>query len=294
VGFGKMGSGLALNLLEHGWDVVGYNRTPERVAELGDRGVRPAADLSTLVAALPTPRVVWLMLPAGKPIDHVLFDDGALADLLEPGDIVIDGGNSLYLDAAPRAERLAGRDIRFLDCGTSGGPAGARHGACLMIGGRAEDFAMVEPLFADIALHDGYRFFEGHGAGHFVKMIHNGIEYGMMQAIAEGFQIMRNAPFDLDLLRVAEVYQNGSVIESRLVGWLASAFRDWGSDLEGVTGMVGHTGEGEWTVRVAEQMGLESRVIKGALEFRVESERNPTYAGQVLSALRNQFGGHAM
>jgi glucose-6-phosphate 1-dehydrogenase len=294
VGFGKMGRGIALNLAEHGWDVVGYNRTLERVTELADRGVRAAADLPALVAALPAPRVVWLMLTAGKPVDHVLFDEGALADLLDPGDIVIDGGNSLYLDAAARAERLAERGIRYLDCGTSGGPAGARNGACLMIGGQADDFAIVEPLFADIALHDGYRFFEGHGAGHFVKMVHNGIEYGMMQAIAEGFQIMREAPFGLDLARVAEVYQNGSVIESRLVGWLSSAFEEMGTGLEGASGMVGHTGEAEWTVQVADEMGFEARVIRGALEFRKESERNPSYAGQVLTALRNQFGGHGM
>jgi len=153
----------------------------------------------------------------------------------------------------------------------------------------------VEPIFADVALAGGgYRFFEGHGAGHFVKMVHNGIEYGMMQAIAEGFQIMRFSDFELNLSQVAAVYQRGSVIESRLIGWLKDAMSELGDSLEGVSGMVGHTGEAEWTVRTAEEMGLEARVIKGALQFRVESERDPSYAGQVLSALRNRFGGHTM
>ncbi len=294
VGLGKMGAGIALNLRDHDWIVHGYNRSYAKAEALETKGIRPARSLADLVATLPAPRVVWLMLTAGAPVDEVLFEPGGLAELLSPGDIVIDGGNSFYKDAATRADRLAERGIRFLDCGTSGGPGGARTGACLMIGGRTEDFELVEPLFADLALHDGYRFFEGHGAGHFVKMVHNGIEYGMMQAIAEGFQIMHNAAFDLDLERVAEVYQRGSVIESRLVGWMLDAFREFGQDLEGVSGSVGHTGEGAWTVRTAEEMSLEDRVIRGALEFRIESEKDPSYAGQVLSALRNRFGGHAM
>ncbi|MDP2232159.1 MAG: glucose-6-phosphate dehydrogenase [Actinomycetota bacterium] len=294
VGLGKMGAGIALNLRDHDWIVTGYNRSPEKTQALAAKGIRPAASLRELVESLPTPRIVWLMLTAGAPIDAALFDPDGLAALLSPGDIVIDGGNSYYKDAQGRADRLAQNGIRFLDCGTSGGPGGARSGACLMIGGREEDFRTVEPLFADLALHDGYRFFDGHGAGHFVKMVHNGIEYGMMQAIAEGFQIMHRSPLNLDLERVAEVYQRGSVIESRLVGWMLDAIRELGPDLEGVSGSVGHTGEGEWTIRTAEEMSLEDRVIRAAFEFRVDSERDPSYAGQVLSALRNRFGGHAM
>ena len=298
VGLGKMGAGLALNLHDHGWDVVGYNRSPEKVRDLEPEGVTGTYSFEEFVAALAPPRVVWLMLTAGKPVDAALFGeggaDGGLIGLLEPGDLVVDGGNSRYTEAAQRAERLAERGIRFIDCGTSGGPAGARHGACLMIGGRGEDFVETEALFADVALPGGYRFFEGHGAGHFVKMVHNGIEYGMMQAIAEGFQIMRESEFELDLTKVADVYQHGSVIESRLVGWLAEAFDLWGVDLDGVSGMVGHTGEGAWTVEYAEERGLEARVISGALEFRKESERDPSYAGQLLSAMRNRFGGHSV
>jgi len=294
VGLGKMGSALALNLIDHEWRVVGYNRTAAKTEALEPQGLEGVRELADLVESLEHPRVVWLMLTAGAPVDAVLFDEGGLADLLEAGDIVVDGGNSFYEHTVARAEKLSERGIHLLDCGTSGGPSGARHGACLMIGGRQEVFDRVEALFADVAQHDGYRFFEGHGAGHFVKMVHNGIEYGMMQAIAEGFQIMKLADYELDLTRVAEVYQNGSVIESRLVGWLLDAFRELGEDLEGVSGTVGHTGEGEWTVQTAKKMGLETAIIEGALRFRVESERHPGYAGKVLSALRNQFGGHSL
>ena len=219
------------------------------------------------------------MLPAGKPLDDMLFGDGGLVELLDEGDFVIDGGNSFYKDAAARAPRLAEAGLRFLDCGTSGGPYGARHGACLMIGGHEEDFEEIESLFADIAQPDGYQFFEGPGAGHFVKMVHNGIEYGMMQAIAEGFQIMKLSRYELDLTRVADVYQNGSVIESRLVGWLEAAFVELGEDLKGASGTVGHTGEGAWTVETAREMGLDARVIQGALDFRVESEHEPKLRG---------------
>ena len=294
VGLGKMGAGIALSLVDDGWNVVGYNRTPARTEALEAQGVKPAYSLEDLVAALEPPRLVWLMLPAGRPTDSTLFGEGGLVDLLEPGDIVVDGGNSLYKDTVDRASRLEEAGIRFMDCGTSGGPFGARNGACLMIGGKKNDFLEIESLFADVAQHDGYQFFEGHGSGHFVKMVHNGIEYGMMQAIAEGFQIMKISDFALDLTRVADVYQNGSVIESRLIGWLESAFEEMGQELGGASGTVGHTGEGAWTVEAAKEMGLEARVIEGALQFRIDSEANPSYAGQVLSALRNQFGGHAM
>jgi 6-phosphogluconate dehydrogenase len=214
--------------------------------------------------------------------------------LLAPGDTVIDGGNTFFRDDIVRAERLAEIGIHFMDSGTSGGPAGAREGASLMIGGDPEVFSALEGMFADVAVQGGYKFFPGHGAGHFVKMVHNGIEYGMMQAIAEGFQVMHDGPYDLDLQDVTDVYQHGSVVESRLVGWLGEAYADLGSDLEGVSGVVGHTGEGEWTIRVAEELGVAAPVIAGSLQFRVESETTPSYAGKVLTALRNAFGGHGL
>ncbi|HEY5541032.1 MAG TPA: glucose-6-phosphate dehydrogenase [Coriobacteriia bacterium] len=294
-GLGKMGAGLALNLVDHGWRVVGWNRHHALAESLAPQGLEPAASLRELVAALAPPRTVWLMVPAGAPVDDVLFaPESGLAHFLAPGDTVIDGGNSSFRDAAPRAERLAEVGIHYLDCGTSGGPGGARTGACLMIGGTRETFEAAEPMFADVALPDGYRFFPGHGAGHFVKMVHNGIEYGMMQAIAEGFQVMHSSPFDLDLEEVAAVYQHGSVIESRLVGWLGETYAELGSDLEGVSGVVGHTGEGEWTIDAARGLGIETPVIADSLQFRVDSEGRPSYAGQVLTALRNAFGGHGL
>ena len=294
-GLGKMGAGVALNLVDHGWRVVGWNRHFDLAQSLAPEGLEPVATLRELVVALTPPRVIWLMVPAGNPVDDVLFSpETGLAQFLAPGDTVIDGGNSRFTDAAPRAERLADLGVHFLDCGTSGGPAGARNGACLMIGGSQEAFDAAEPMFADVALPDGYRFFPGHGAGHFVKMVHNGIEYGMMQAIAEGFQVMHASPFDLDLEDVAEVYQRGSVVQSRLVGWLAEAYGELGGELEGVSGVVGHTGEGEWTVQAARDLGLEAPVIADSLQFRIESEAHPSYAGKVLTALRNAFGGHGL
>ena len=295
LGLGKMGGGIARNLLDHAWDVVGWNRTSSVARAMEADGLVAADTLAELVAALHTPRVVWLMVPAGAAVDAVLFGTGdgpGLADLLDTGDIVIDGGNSRFTEDAPRAARLRERGIGFLDCGTSGGPAGARHGACLMIGGDAETFGRVETVFADIAIQDGYRFFDGVGSGHFVKMVHNGIEYGMMQAIAEGFTLMRRSDRDLDLEAVADVYQHASVIESRLVGWLRDAFARYGDGLEPISGTVGHTGEGAWTVEAAREAGIPAPVIEAALRFRIDSDGAPSYTGQVLQALRNEFGGH--
>ncbi len=308
-GLGKMGAGLARNLLEHGWHVVGWNRTHEVARSMAPEGLLPAESLADMVAALQPPRVIWLMVPAGAPVDELLFGDGGgagaedgdargalggLAALLTPGDIVIDGGNSHYKDAPRRAERLAEFGIRFVDCGTSGGPAGARRGATLMVGGDREVFDALEPMLADVAAPGGYRHFPGHGAGHFVKMVHNGIEYGMMQAIAEGFAVLKASPFELDLEQVADLYQHRSVIESRLVGWLQSAYAEHGDDLEGVSGVVGHSGEGEWTVLTGEELGVDTPVIRESLEFRKRSAQAPDYTGQVLTALRDAFGGHGL
>ncbi len=285
-----MGANLARHWMERGWRVIGWNRTFTVAEGMAAEGLVPARTPQDLVAALGAPRTVWLMLPAGAPTDEAVAE---LAELLAPGDTVVDGGNTHYADDAGHAAALAAEGIRFLDCGTSGGPGGARAGACLMIGGDRAAFAELEPLFKDAAVPDGYRFFGGAGAGHFVKMVHNGIEYGMMQAIAEGFAVMKAAPFQLDLARVADVYQHRSVVESRLVGWMKSAFETYGPDMEGVTGSVAHTGEGAWTVEAARHLGVPVPVIADALQFRKDSAAAPSYAGRLLSALRGQFGGHA-
>jgi 6-phosphogluconate dehydrogenase len=294
VGLGKMGAGLARNLLDHGWRVVGYNRTHSVAEEMAAEGLEPAESLAELVAALAPPRTVWLMVPAGAPVDDVLFGKSGLLESLEPGDTVIDGGNSRFSDTQRRAPLVTESGVQFLDVGTSGGPGGARNGACLMIGGEWADFECHEQLWRDTSVRDGYRFFESHGAGHFVKMVHNGIEYGMMQAIAEGFSLMRASDLDIDLDRASEIYNRGSVIESRLIAWLEEAFDLYGQNLTGVSGSVAHTGEGAWTVETAEGLGVEVRVIADALEFRRRSVDAPSYTGQVLSALRNRFGGHAV
>jgi 6-phosphogluconate dehydrogenase len=294
VGLGKMGAGLARNLVDHGWRTVGFNRTTSVAMHLAADGVTPATTLAELVAALEAPRVVWLMVPAGAAVDAMLFGDGGLAGLLEPGDTIVEGGNSRWTDDLPRAERLRTLGIRYVDVGVSGGPAGAREGACLLIGGAHDDFERLRPLWVDLTVPDGFRHFPGIGAGHFVKMVHNGIEYGMMQAIAEGFTVLKASDYSIDLTEAAAVYNRGSVIESRLVGWLESAFRLHGEGLGGVSGSVAHTGEGEWTLDAARDLGIRARVIEDALRFRVESERDPDWTGRVLSALREQFGRHAV
>ncbi|TSC77316.1 MAG: glucose-6-phosphate 1-dehydrogenase [Parcubacteria group bacterium Gr01-1014_31] len=292
IGLGKMGQGIALRLQEKGWQVTAYNRTVEKLAAVTTAGVRGVTTIPELVARLHAPRVVWLMVSAGEAVDELLFGEGGLAGQLTRGDIVIDGGNSFFEDTARRGKLLSRRGIRFLDVGTSGGPHGARHGACLMVGGPRETYRELLPLWRDLAVSGGYGYFGAVGAGHFVKMVHNGIEYGMMQAIAEGFATMKKSRFKLDLEAVADVYSHGSVVESRLVSWLHSAYRAYGQDLAHVSGSVGHTGEGEWTVKTAKKLKVPAPIIKGSYDFRVKSKRSPSYTGKVLSALRNQFGGH--
>jgi 6-phosphogluconate dehydrogenase len=293
IGLGKMGGNMARRLLEKGWNVVGLDRTPGVAESISSEGLIAAHDYKELIEKLPAPRVMWLMVPAGKAVDETLFGENGLAAFLSPGDIVIDGGNSFYKEAAPRGEKLKQKGILFMDVGTSGGPAGARNGACLMVGGSQDGFVAVEPLFKDLAKEDAYRFFEGWGAGHFVKMVHNGIEYGMMQALAEGFEILKKSSYGIDLSRVTEIYNNGSVIESRLVGWLSDAFKTHGPELSDVSSAVAHTGEGAWTVETAKEMNIDVPVIADSLQFRINSEKNPRFAGKILSALRGAFGGHA-
>jgi 6-phosphogluconate dehydrogenase len=292
VGLGKMGANMARRLAGKGWKVAGLDNVPETAEALRAEGVTPVASYAEMAAALKAPRVVWLFVPAGAPVDAALFGENGIAAAFSAGDTVIDGGNSFYKDAPARAEKLSEKGIHFIDVGTSGGPGGALNGACLMVGGSKEGFEKNEELFKDFAREGGYRFFPGPGAGHFVKMVHNGIEYGMMQALAEGFEVLKKSSYDVDLERAAEIYQAGSVIESRLVGWLQDAFKAYGTELSDISSTVGHTGEGAWTVEAAKEMGVTVPVIEDSLKFRIDSEKNPRFAGKVLSALRNQFGGH--
>ncbi|MFA6408286.1 MAG: decarboxylating 6-phosphogluconate dehydrogenase [Candidatus Paceibacterota bacterium] len=294
VGLGKMGAGIARQLHEKGWNVCGYNRSAPTRATLAQEGIETVATLEELVERIPVPRTIWLMVPAKKPTHEMLFGKVGLATLLAKGDSVIDGGNSFYKDSVVNGKKLAKYGIKFMDVGFSGGPSGARNGGCLMIGGDATLFNKYETLFKDLSRPGAYKFFKGVGAGHFVKMVHNGIEYGMMQALAEGFAVLKKSPYKLDLTRVAEIYNNGSVIESRLVGWMKGAFETYGADLKKVSGTVAHTGEGQWTVQIAKSLKVPAQVIGASFKFRVDSVKKQSYTGKLLSALRNQFGGHAV
>lgn len=288
IGLGKMGLAMVERMSEKGHQINAWNRSPEPRHKAEEFGVKTVETLEELVKSLPAPRTIWLMLPAGEPtIDTANF----LAENLEPGDTVIEGANSFYKNTIELGKLLEDKEINFLDCGVSGGPHGARHGACLMIGGHQKDFQKLEPLFKDLAAPDAYQFFEGIGAGHFVKMVHNGIEYGMMQAIAEGFNLMKESDYNLKLTDIARIYNHGSVIESRLVGWLHQSLVDHGENLENFPGTVGHLGEGQWTVEDAQAKGIPLKIIEESFKFRIDSEANPSYTGQILQALRTAFGG---
>jgi len=288
IGLGKMGFNMVERLLENGYRVVAYDVNPDAVKGVTGRGAIPAASFGDLAQALKPPRLVWLMIPH-ETVDKVIEN---LAPHLAKGDTVIDGGNSFYRDSVRRGCDLADKGIEFLDVGVSGGPAGARQGACLMAGGSKEVFDRYERLFRDLSIAHGYAYVGLSGAGHFVKMVHNGIEYGMMQALAEGFAVMKSSPFHLNLTAIADLYNNGSVIASRLVGWLEEAYGEHGEDLSAVSGSVAQSGEGAWTVDTGKEQGVATPAIEVAVNFRTASSLQPSYTGRILSALRNQFGKH--
>lgn len=288
IGLGKMGANMVERFLEKGHEVVAYDRNAEAVKAAKNKGAQTSDSLAVLIAALPLPRLVWIMVPY-QAVDEVLKE---LTTLLAPGDVVVDGGNSPYKESIRRAKELEAKGIDFLDVGVSGGPAGARNGACIMVGGRKEVFQKFETVFRDLSVPDGYGYMGRTGAGHFVKMVHNGIEYGMMQALAEGFAIMKASDFGFDLTKITDVYNHKSVIESRLVGWLQSAFVQYGEDLRDITGSDAQSGEGMWTVEAGKDLGIPTPIIQAALDFRIRSQKDPSYTGKLISAMRNQFGGH--
>lgn len=295
VGLGKMGKNLAINLKNQGWNVIVYNRTTEVAEAMSKEGFDYAKTIAELCSKLTGPRVIWTMLPAGDATHAAIFGKEGISQYLQEGDYLIDGANSNYQDTLENYQALAGTGINFCDVGVSGGPSGALNGACLMIGGNEACFKYLEDLFKDISLSKtAYQFFAGPGAGHFVKMVHNGIEYGMMQAMAEGFAVLKASPYGLDLQKVAGIYNNGSVITSRLSAWLLKAFQDYGTELKGISGSVEQSGEALWTVNTAQELNVPVAVIKTALDFRSNSQSAPSYTGQVLTALRNEFGGHAV
>ncbi|HMS22802.1 MAG TPA: NADP-dependent phosphogluconate dehydrogenase [Candidatus Levybacteria bacterium] len=292
IGLGKMGGNIARRLTEKGWKVSGYNRTAAVTQKLEKEGIIGAYSLEELILGLPKPRVIITILTAGAPTDEML---AALLPLLEPEDIVLEFSNSLYLDTVKRGKMFEKKKIKFIDVGISGGPGGALNGACLMVGGDKKTFEQIKPLLASEARPGALMHFEGIGAGHFVKMVHNGIEYGMMQSIAEGFNLLKNGPYkNLKMTDITSIYMNGSVVESRLVGWLADAFKTYGDNLTDLSGSVGYTGEGEWTAKIAKKFKLPSKVISDSVQFRIDSQKKPSFAGKILTGMRNAFGGHSI
>ena len=285
-----MGLNMVERLLEKDYEIVAHDPSKEARDQAKKVGAEVKTSLKEVVDALEEPKIVWLMVPHNV-VDTVLSE---LLPMLKAGDTIIDGGNSNFKQSIARAKLVEEKGLYFLDAGVSGGPAGARNGACVMVGGREETFKENEELFSDIAAPKAYGYFGQAGAGHFVKMVHNGIEYGMMQAIGEGFEIMKKSDFDLDMGKIADLYNHRSVIESRLVGWLKDAYAEYGPELDEISGQVSHSGEGLWTVETAKEMGIPTPIIEGSLKFREESQDNPSYTGQVVSALREQFGGHAV
>jgi len=290
IGLGKMGLGMVERLMKAGWEIHAFDPSEEAREKAHTAGATvhgAITELSDLYTD--EKRVFWLMVPHWA-VDAVLEE---LLPLLNEGDLIIDGGNSNYKKTIEHALLAEEKGIDYMDVGVSGGPGGAKDGACCMIGGELKLFQKHENLFKDISAPSAYGYMGQVGAGHFVKMVHNGIEYGMMQAIGEGFEVMKKAKdFDIDLTEVARVYNNKSVIESRLVGWLHKAYQDWGEDLDEISGTVSHSGEGQWTVETAHELEVPAPVIEASLVFREASLDNPSYTGQVVSALRNQFGGH--
>jgi 6-phosphogluconate dehydrogenase len=271
--------------------VVAYNRTPAKTEELAGEGATSSFSLEELTSLLDTPKAVWLMLPAGKPVDDHIDQ---LVELLGPGDIIIEGGNSFYKDDIRRAERLSAHGINYVDAGVSGGIWGLEVGYCTMVGGRREDFAHLEPVFKTLAPADGYMYCGETGAGHFVKMIHNGIEYGMMQAYGEGFALIEASAYNqVDYGELSKLWNQGSVIRSWLLELLELAF---GEDpkLDDLRGYVDDSGEGRWSVMQAIESGVSAPVITSALFRRFESRQENAFENRVLAALRQQFGGHAV
>jgi 6-phosphogluconate dehydrogenase len=293
IGLGRMGGNMARRLMRAGHRVVGYNRSPGLTRELAEEGLDGAFGLEEVAQKLAQPRLAWLMVPAGDPTEKMI---AALMDILTPGDTIVDGGNTFYKDDMRRAEMLRARGMHYVDVGTSGGIWGLKQGYSLMIGGDDEIVARLRPIFEALAPapDKGWGHVGPTGAGHFVKMVHNGIEYGMMQAYAEGFEIMRaKREFDLDLHRIAGIWQYGSVVRSWLLELIEAAL-EADQNLANVQGYVQDSGEGRWTIQEAIDLDVPAPVTTMSLFQRFVSRQEESYAAQLLAAVRNQFGGHAV
>ncbi|MEO7001532.1 MAG: phosphogluconate dehydrogenase (NAD(+)-dependent, decarboxylating) [Ktedonobacterales bacterium] len=290
-GLGRMGGNMAVRLIQGGHRVVASNRSPDPIKEAEAQGAIPAYTIEEMVSKLEaSPKIVWLMVPAGQVTDNTLDH---VMTLLKPGDIIIDGGNSNFHDTQRRAQKVTAAGMHFMDCGTSGGIWGLKVGYSLMIGGEEAIFKHCEPIFKTLAPENGYGYMGPSGAGHFVKMVHNGVEYGMLQAYGEGFEIIEKSEFKPDLREVTRVWQNGSVVRSWLLDLAALAFAD-DPTLEKIRGYVDDSGEGRWTVQAAIDESVPAPVITLSLLARFASRQDESFSAKVIAALRNQFGGHAV
>jgi len=288
IGLGRMGAGMTARLLQGGHQVVVYDRSPDAVKATAGKGATASTSLEDLGQKLKAPRAFWLMIPAGPPVDATLQQ---LQDTLSPGDVIIDGGNSNYKDSMRRAQDLHSKQVEFLDAGVSGGIWGLQVGFCLMVGGVEAVFKQVEPVFRTLAPPDGYAYVGASGAGHYSKMVHNGIEYSMMQAYAEGFEILHTAEFHYDLAQLAKLWNHGSVIRSWLLE-LAQAEFEKDPDLAKLRGYVDDSGEGRWTLQEAIDHAVPAPALAMSLFMRFRSRQEDSFSGKVLAALRNEFGGH--
>ncbi len=288
IGLGKMGFNMAEHLLERGHELVVFDLSKEVASVLAQKGAKAAGSLEELAGLLVTPRLLWLMVPAGDPVDAVISE---LAPFLRQGDIVVDGGNSHYADSVRRSAALDEKGVRYLDAGTSGGLEGARNGACVMVGGDRGAYASIVPLLDDLCVPDGYAHVGPSGAGHFAKMVHNGIEYGMMQAMGEGFHLLEASGFGFDPGEVATLWSNGSVVRGWLMELASRAYRR-DPELGYLDGKIADSGEGRWTLEAALEHEVSLPVIAASLFSRYRSRAENNMSDRLVAALRNEFGGH--
>ena len=290
VGLGRMGLNMVTRLVRGGHTVVAFDRSADAVARAEAAGARGVSTLEGLIEGLAAPRGVWVMVPSGDPTESTV---SALGQLLSAGDTIIDGGNTNFHDDVRRAQALSARRVEYVDAGTSGGIWGLQEGYCLMVGGKVEVCQRLEPIFLTLAPKDGYLRVGEHGAGHYVKMIHNGIEYGLMQAYAEGFELMHASDYKIDIGAVAGLWNQGSVVRSWLLELAARALAE-DPQLAGLKGYVEDSGEGRWTLHEAIDRGVPLPVMTAALFTRFRSREDNPFSERMLAALRNQFGGHAV
>ncbi|HEY0444283.1 MAG TPA: decarboxylating 6-phosphogluconate dehydrogenase [Candidatus Limnocylindrales bacterium] len=290
IGLGRMGANMVRRLLRDKHEIVAYNRTAEKTKEIAGEGADGAYSIAELVSKLDKPRAVWIMVPAGDATEAQIAE---LLEHLEPGDTIIDGGNSNFHDDQRRHPILKAKGINYIDAGVSGGIWGLANGFCLMVGGEPEPVKRLEPVFLSLAPQDGYMHVGGPGAGHYVKMVHNGIEYGLMQAYAEGFEIMHASDYELDLAGISKMWNHGSVVRSWLLELAERAFAE-DANLPHIKGWVADSGEGRWTVQEAIDKDVPAPVITLSLQTRFRSRQDDSYGAKVLAALRNEFGGHAI